>query len=287
MPWRQRSIFSSPRARDPSIELIADTSFEGRWAKTRKAGLFRFSRNRPFRVVTEAGWAGCLSLAGLDWFELEIERLLGAWPEAPEPLPSGTVEPCTPDSPRHWTLTAGPRSAGHATVLLHSKDEDGKLQLRAVTGSIRGAPGEVLTTTHPVGPEIAAAVVERLPGRMGAKDVIVDMTDEIPTDSASGMPIIVFEITEGPIPDDGAAGHRTRLLAFYHLAGMKRACMLSGIDVVRPARAASALSRTHERIVETLRGWLSAGDRKVCKPVRAREYLLVDADGANGRSGSG
>ena len=276
-------------SQDDSVELNADRPFEGRWPKTARSSLFRFSPSRPFRVVTEEGWAGCLSLEGLNWFEAGIEDVLSVWPETPEDLQTGVVEPCTKESPRHWTLTAGAQSvtdtAGgppRRTILLHSSDAAGKLRLLAVSRRNSTTQQSLLTTRHPVDSTVATEVVKGLAKRLGPDDVILEMTDDMPAEPGSGIPMIVFEIADTPNLATAGASHRTRLLAFYwpgDLATTTRVCTLSGIEIVRPGTTTEAeFFTTHQRIVETLHDWLSERQEEVCETVRPREYLLIDTE---------
>lgn len=275
-------------SKDGSVDFNVDRPFEGRWQVRPGSSLFRFSRSRPFRVFAEAGWAGCLSPEGLHWFDLNIEDVLNAWPETPEGLRFGEVEPCTKESPRHWTLTAGPHSGADAaggslrrTILLHSRDAAGKLHIVAVPRQNLAEPPKPFTTRRPVDPITVAEVVRELPKRLGPDDVILTMTDEVPAEPGSGIPMLVFEIADTSDPANAEAGRRTRLVAFYRPLDPDRkaaVCTLSGIEIVRPETTGAEFSETHRLIVETLRDRLSKGQQEVCETVRPREYLLIEPE---------
>ena len=277
-------VYESNEDGDGPVELNADPPFEGLWQKPPAFSLFRFSRLRPFRVVAEEGWAGCLSSEGLHWFELKMEDVLDAWPEI---LRSREVESCTKESSRHWTLTAGPRSVRGAaggsprrTILLHSRDTDGKLRILAVPRRNTTEPPETRTTGNPMDSAVAAEVVRELSKRLGPDDEIRAMTDEPPAVPGSGVPMIVFEIGDASNPAQAGSGHRTRLVAFYRPGDREEAgvCTLSGIEIVRPETTEAEFSETHRLIVDTLRDWFSKGQQKACEMVRPREFLLIEPE---------
>ena len=275
-----------------SVERNGDRPFEGLWREPPGSSLFRFSRSRPFRVFAEEGWAGCLSPEGVHWFDLNMEDVLDAWPETSEGLPAGEVEPCTKESPRHWTLTAGPRSAADTagrperrTILLHSRDATGKLRLLAVPRQ-DSTPPTSFTTSHPVDSAVAEEVVRELPKRIGPRDAILAMTDVMPSAPGTGSPMLVFEIADASNVAATGDSRTTRLVAFYRPrggVGEVGVCTLSGIEIVRPEITGAEFSETHRLVVSTLHDGLSEGQQAACEAVRPREFLLIESEAGEWR----
>ena len=268
-------------------ELTADPPFERNWAEEGAPGILRFAASRPFHVMTESGWAGCLSLEGLDWRDDPgLEYALHWWPEKARPRDRhGAVEDCSTDNPSHWTLTAGSRSvpdeAGGSprrTLLLHATDSAGRMRLMAVPGQRSGVGPQLLTTKGAIGVQLAKAAAAGLADRLGPEESILAMTDHIPSDPASSAPILVLETGRLPLSESPGDARYSRLLVFYRLGDPNRAdriCMLTGVEVTRPPVGEEGFRDTHRMLVEAVDRWLAPVDQPVCKPARRRHISLI------------